>query len=272
MTKTHELDHFLMIELPVQIGQDEIAEIEEGMENWRLSDKSVHVLNFKNVRKMDKKCYKTFIFYNKTLREEKKYLYCINVNEEILRQIQSDGMAGVLVQTSDMDSLRRKHFGGTKTIDVSIVNPFIEATLNVIETQANTGIRVGRPYVKTGEDPFPIEIAGLIPLNSSASFKGALVLCFQAATFLKIYSNMVGEAVGEITPEIQDGAGELINIIYGQAKTVLNERGHKLDMVLPTVLVGEKLKIRHQSRDLSMILPFESDAGPLFLEVLVEKN
>jgi len=99
-----------------------------------------------------------------------------------------------------------------------------------------------------------------------------MALCFQAATFLKIYNSMVGEEAKEITAEIQDGAGELINIIYGQAKTILNKNDYKLEMALPTVLVGEKLKIRHQGRAQTIVVPFESDAGPMFIEVMVERN
>jgi chemotaxis protein CheX len=264
-----ELDFMLIIDLPAQLTKEVASQLERAMKQWLLSPKSVHVLNFAKVEKIDQSLYRPFVIYNKSLRDSQKCLYCLNLNNAVAVQLAQDGMSSALFQMDNLDAIKRKH-SEKPSMDVRIINPFLVSTLKVMATQASTTLKAGKPYVKTGDDPFPIEIAGMIGLHSLSGFKGSLVICFQTRTFLRIYSNMVGEEAKEITPEIQDGAGEIINIIYGQAKTILNEQGFKLEMALPSVLVGEKLKIRHQARAQTIVVPFESDVGPLFIEVVVE--
>ncbi|NJM10479.1 MAG: hypothetical protein HC883_06445 [Bdellovibrionaceae bacterium] len=270
--KSHEVDFMHVIDLPSQLTRDETKDLESEIKKWLESPKAVHVLNFHEVLRVDQCTYRPFITYNKALRDARKFLYCINLHERLHTQLVRDGLDTALVSVQGLDAIRQKHLPEKAAVDVNIINPFLESTVKVMGTQANTIIKPGRPYVKNGDDPFPIEIAGLISLSSEGSFRGALALCFQASTFLKIYNNMVGEDAKEISSEIQDGAGELINIIYGQAKTALNDKGYNLQMALPTVLVGDKLKIRHQGRAQTIILPFESDAGPMFIEIMIERN
>ena len=61
----------------------------------------------------------------------------------------------------------------------------------------------GKAYVKQPGEKIPMEIAGVISL-ACADFRGTIAICFRAATFLKIYENMVGEKHERISPEIED--------------------------------------------------------------------
>lgn len=271
--KIEQMDEILVINMPMQFTRPEAEAFEVEAKSWLLLPQAIHVLNFADLKKVDYRYYRMFVLFNKSLRGVNKYLYSVNINSEILGQIKKDGLNDVLMPFENLEAIRARHGKAKKTpIDVGIINTFLECTEKTLETQAGTKIKAGAPYLKEGSDPFPIQIAGLIKLESPNKFNGNIAVCFQASTFLKIYSKMVGEEATEITDEIQDGAGELINIIYGQAKTILNEKGYDLGMALPTVLVGEKLKIRHQSREKSMVIPFESEAGPMFVEIIIEKK
>jgi len=160
------------------------------------------------------------------------------------------------------------------SLDLKLVEPFIDpftvATKTVFETQAQTPVMPGKAYLLPHDERIPMEIVGLIGL-ACAEFKGALSICFRSEVFLKIYENMVGERHGAISQEIEDAAGELLNIIFGQAKTIVNDqKGYKLELAIPTVLTGEKLQLHHQSRNSAVVLPFESGAGAFHLEILIE--
>jgi chemotaxis protein CheX len=79
---------------------------------------------------------------------------------------------------------------------------------------------------------------------------------------------MLGESHKEITPETADLVAELLNIIYGQAKTELNAGlGLDLPPALPTVLRGEKLSLRQNSSAPVVVLPFQSDLGIFHVEI-----
>jgi len=139
----------------------------------------------------------------------------------------------------------------------------------VLETQANVKLEVGKPYLKTGNEP-DIVIAGVITMNN-AELPGSIALCFPKPSFLSIYEQMVGEKHDDVNAEIQDAAGELLNMIYGHAKTKLKAGGFAIDMAIPVILVGEKLKMQVGERGKSIMVPFSSASGPFFLEIYFKK-
>jgi chemotaxis protein CheX len=84
---------------------------------------------------------------------------------------------------------------------------------------------------------------------------------------------MVGEKHDTITEELEDAAGELLNMIFGEAKTILNEKkGYTLEKAVPTIITGEKLSFRHRGTSPVIVLPFESAAGSFHIEVMVESH
>ncbi|MDX9731901.1 MAG: chemotaxis protein CheX, partial [Bdellovibrionales bacterium] len=112
-------------------------------------------------------------------------------------------------------------------------------------------------------------IAGVISLTSAA-FKGSIAICYPQETFLSLMSHMLGETYTAITNDLEDGAAELLNITFGQAKAVLNEKGYKIDKAIPTVVRGRELRVRHVASQPTMIVPFESSSGPLHIEISLE--
>ncbi len=83
-----------------------------------------------------------------------------------------------------------------------------------------------------------------------------------------LYNRMFDEENSEINEEIEDAAGEILNIIYGQAKAELNDqKGYQLKKAIPTVLTADKLKIRQQGPGPVVVLPFDSQAGKFHIEI-----
>jgi chemotaxis protein CheX len=105
----------------------------------------------------------------------------------------------------------------------------------------------------------------------SDQFNGSIALCFPAGVFIKIYNAMLGETTTEITQESEDAAGELLNIIFGQAKAILNnKKGYTIRSAIPTVLSGQKLRVHSLSPDNTIMLPFETPHGIFHIEVSTE--
>ncbi len=80
---------------------------------------------------------------------------------------------------------------------------------------------------------------------------------------------MFDEVYPDITPEIQDAAGELLNIIFGLAKRELSDnKGFKIKKAIPTILVGSQLEI-YSSKQASTVLsvPCKIDVGTFTLEI-----
>lgn len=154
-------------------------------------------------------------------------------------------------------------------LDLNFVNPFILASVEVLQVQASLKVEGGKPFLKGREPIPPVAIAGVIGLTSD-QFKGAISLLFEESSYLKAINNMLGENFSEITAEIQDGAAELLNMIYGSAKTQLNSKGYTLSKAIPTVIRGKDISTTHMGGGPSIVVPLRSDSGLIFIEITVD--
>jgi chemotaxis protein CheX len=113
------------------------------------------------------------------------------------------------------------------------------------------------------------DIAGVIGLTSE-KFNGTIAICFPGSVFLTMMTNMLGETFTEITDDLSDGAAELLNIIYGQAKIVLNQQGYSIEKAIPTVVRGQNLQTRHITSNKVVVIPFVSETGEIHIEISTE--
>jgi chemotaxis protein CheX len=141
-----------------------------------------------------------------------------------------------------------------------------------LKIQCQFEARPKSPYVLSRGDPeFKPDIIALIGLTSKV-FNGTVALCFQNQAFLKIMSNMLGEDCKEVTQELENGAGELLNIIFGQAKIKLNAQKHGIEKAIPSVVRGRELNLSHNASTVILVLPFESEFGELQIQIAVQKG
>jgi chemotaxis protein CheX len=153
---------------------------------------------------------------------------------------------------------------------LNFINPFILGAVDALKVQGGLTVEGGKPFLK-GKDPMPpISIAAQLGLTSN-QFKGAISLCFEERVFLKMLSNMMGEEITEITIENQDGASELLNMVYGFAKTALNPRGFTFERAIPTVVRGKELHTSHGGLP-TLVIPLRSEIGFVFIEITVHQS
>lgn len=155
------------------------------------------------------------------------------------------------------------------TLDVGFLNPFIDGALNTLKVQCGMEARPGKPFRKAGEEGVIVDIAGVIGITSP-SFKGSISIAFPAKTFLGIMEKMLGEKFETITKDVEDGAGELLNMIYGAAKTVLNTKGYALEKALPSVVTGRGVHVRQLTAAPIIVVPFETEVGAFQIEICLE--
>ncbi len=208
-----------------------------------------------------------------------KSLRFIAVNSDIQRGFADQGIGGTIKYSvsiatalADLDGAPSPAAAGStpsasgKKIDVKFVNAFLDAVIKVMKIQTQTEVKAGTPYLKSPKDGFTGDISGVIGLVSDA-FNGTIVINFPEGTFLGIISRMLGESFTVLTPEISDGAAELTNIIFGQAKVTLNELGYGIKMATPSVVSGKNHTISNTSSGPRVTVPFESDLGKFTVEI-----
>lgn len=205
------------------------------------------------------------------IKKKNILLASINFKSTIKTDLTAKGIFSIFGAKSTLqeaEGLANPKATSKATLDVNFINPFIKATVNALKIQANTEAKPGKPYLKTKD--YPADIAGIIALNSEA-FCGSIAIAFTEVVFLNIYKNMLGEAPAEINKETEDAAGEIMNIIFGQAKIELNDnQNFKIQKAIPSVIRGKNISVNHSAPARSMVIPFESSVGTFHLEITLD--
>ena len=152
-------------------------------------------------------------------------------------------------------------------MDANIINPFINATLNVLETMAFVKAEVEKPYLKK-DNVAQGDVSGIVGFTGDTN--GTVAVTFDELCILKIVSNMFGEEMTEVNDEIADAVGELTNMISGQARKNLEEIGKKYQAAIPSVVTGKNHKLESMTKGPQIAIPFKTDFGSFTIEVSLE--
>jgi len=152
-------------------------------------------------------------------------------------------------------------------MDVTLINPFIDATLHVLSSLAFTEARAGKPYLKN-DSLAQGDVSGIVGLTGETS--GTLSVSFSEQSILAIVSSMFGEPVNKIDEEVKDAVGEILNIVSGQARQKLEMKGRTLKGAIPTVITGKNHTISHITKHPIIAIPFDTDNGTFTIEVCLE--
>lgn len=255
--------HFLLErEITVEVAHDLATEIAQEMNQSEALRKVVIDLNGMHGFRPDSM--RIFSPLGLELRRQERHIHVVNAPKAAKSLIAQMGMELILRVAPEVHEAAVKP---KSKIDVRLVNPFISGVMHVLEVQCSTPARPGHPVLKAGfQSPSKIDIAGVIAINN-ASFHGSIALCFSEKMFLGLMSTMLGEKYEKLTPDLMDGAGELLNMIFGYAKQILNGSGLPLGMAIPTVVSGDDIAVRHTLVDQAIVLPFTSDLGDFYIEI-----
>ena len=153
-------------------------------------------------------------------------------------------------------------------MDAKLINPFINATLHVLETMAFIKVKPGKPYLKKN-NVAKGDVTGVIGLTGVAN--GTISVTFQESCILTIVSNMLGEQMKHLNGDIADAVGELTNMVSGQARKELEELGRVFKAAIPSVIMGKAHSIAHYTNGPRIAIPFYTDDGEFTIEVCFER-
>lgn len=153
--------------------------------------------------------------------------------------------------------------------DVRFINPFIEGTVETLKIQCSVVVTPQKPRLGKDATLPPCDIAGVIGITS-VGFKGTIILGFPEQVFLNVMEGMLGERFTKIDADMEDGAAELLNIIFGYGKRKLNADGHDIEKAIPTVIRGKSVSIKVKAGTPSFVVPIVSAAGDFFIQISVE--
>ncbi len=152
------------------------------------------------------------------------------------------------------------------------IEAFAMGTLKTMKIQANYELKTGGPFLLGQKGELKTDICGVIGLISSF-FKGTVAICMAQPVFLGVMGSMFAESYSEMTDELADGIGEILNILFVQAKTTLTNQGIQFEMAIPTVVRGSDIKLTSLTNgNPTIVLPFDGKDGKLYLLVSLAVN
>lgn len=154
-------------------------------------------------------------------------------------------------------------------MDVSYINPFIEAVDSVFTTMLS--VRPKRNGLKVSDGtphPGPM-ITSLVGISGKVS--GVVALRFPPETALMLAGKLLGVDPKEVSAEVTDAVAELVNMVAGSAKAKFNHEP-PLELGLPTVVEGTGYRLKYPTKSIWLEVPFTSSAGNFSMEVTYNPN
>ena len=145
---------------------------------------------------------------------------------------------------------------------VEYINPFLTSTILVFDSMLHCKLERGTPYLKNGAQP-QHEVSAMIGLSGKA--QGTVVLGLSREAAISAAEVLLQERPAEINRDVTDAVGELVNIIAGSAKAMLEHLDMRVS--LPTVITGKCHCIEFPTKVTPLCIPFKSPWGDITVEV-----
>ena len=151
---------------------------------------------------------------------------------------------------------------------LEISDKIIESTVEIFTGMVMMEISVaGEPLTTLG--PLRQSITGMIGL--AGTHRGVLAVHLPNKVAMEVTGNFLGMEISEINDDVQDAIGEIANMLGGNLKTILSDRGKDIQLSLPSTISGDQYNFTSQADVDQIILPFQAPAGIFYVELELER-
>jgi len=148
------------------------------------------------------------------------------------------------------------------SLDEQLAQEITNAVCNAMRQTFQVEVVPGPYEIGEGMVSLVGDVSGVIGM-AQAHLEGTLTLCLTFETIRDVLPQVVGKSLS-ITHEMAvDAVGEITNMIFGQIKANLAQRGYQLKLGIPCVVTGKGHFVSQFHRGKYMIVPFHLD-GQLF--------
>lgn len=154
-------------------------------------------------------------------------------------------------------------------MNVNYINPFINACIDVFKTFAGLISVPGKPVAQLSPTAQG-DVKGIIGLNGHG-ISGYFIINFYGPFLEKITATLFGVDSVSSQEELNDLAGELTNMITGNAKAELSKKGFFFDVAVPRISHGTPKIPPALARTPVIMVPFTTKSGKYAIEASIKK-
>ncbi|GHU23238.1 chemotaxis protein CheX [Spirochaetia bacterium] len=137
---------------------------------------------------------------------------------------------------------------------VEYINPFVEASLNILREVMGVEVKRGDLYLKSST----MSIQGVAALVGLAGdVEGRVLFDMSKPTALYVAGLMNGEEFDTIDEMVKATITELANMITAQAVTKLHDIGFRFDLTPPALFTGDNMEVSNNLDVEALIVPMK---------------
>ncbi len=155
-------------------------------------------------------------------------------------------------------------------MNVEYINPFIEASQNVLQQIAGLTAKLGKVFIKTS--PYKSDTVAII-VGLTGQMRGQVIFTMNKSVAMYIASSMMGGMpVNELDEISKSAISELTNMILGNAATILYNKGIGIEITPPSLLMGDNMQITPNKMKTVCVPLILIDDKALEIDISVEDN
>ncbi len=151
---------------------------------------------------------------------------------------------------------------------MNLQEQIVNATVEIFTSMVMMDVSVS-PSQETDYGTLEDTITGVIGL--AGTHKGVLAVHIPHQVAFAITSNFLGIDIDEINEDVEDAIGEIANMLGGNIKSILSEKGRDIDLSLPSTVSGKEYGFQTIKGAEKIIISFDSDSGQFIVELQLEK-
>ncbi len=150
---------------------------------------------------------------------------------------------------------------------MEIQDKMIDATKEIFSTMIMMEITLEEMQETHG--PLTNTITAMIGL--AGTHRGVLAVHFPYAVAMAITSNFLMMDVTEMNEDVHDAMGEIANMLGGNVKTILSEKGRDIDLSMPSTISGSEYSFQSDKDVDKVIIKFGTEKGSFMVEMDLER-
>jgi chemotaxis protein CheX len=132
----------------------------------------------------------------------------------------------------------------------------------------STMISMDESYPENANPPW--QVCGVIgSVSFTGKMSGVLYLAFPVTLANKTTDNILGEESSRPSEEVNDVVGEFTNMVTGNLKSKMADRGYNCKLSIPTVIRGQEMTLDSAEGNLALTNRFTASASGEIISTLV---
>jgi chemotaxis protein CheX len=150
---------------------------------------------------------------------------------------------------------------------VEIQDKMIDATKEIFSTMIMMEINLEEMQENLGS--LTNTITAMIGL--AGTHKGVLAVHFPYEVAMAITSSFLMMDVTEVNEDVHDAMGEIANMLGGNVKTILSEKGRDIDLSMPSTICGSEYSFQSDKDVDKIVIKFGTEKGSFMVELDLER-